>query len=286
MQFGGMLDRTLTLTQHADPRHGPPSLGKHDVDNGFYQMQLEPKACLALAILPPRYADKLELIAIPMSTTMGWVQSPATFCTMSETVCDLANSRFQAKLPAPDHRLETLCYAQDDLSPSWLPCDREEEDHTANLALAAVPGVIDWDPQTSTQTNRRHCPTAPTKAHSVTPTSLWTISSRSGKEEPSACAHSATTCWQPLTMSWPSPSWATTGTKPCPSRNFSKAMAAGPLVRSYWVGSSTRSDKLSSSRPTASSNWPRSSQTWPTPAESPTRSSNESLKNSGLSQPP
>ena len=112
MKFGGTLDRTLTLTRHADPRYGPPFLDKHDVDNGFYRMQLEPEACLALAILPPHCADEPELIAIPMSIAMGWVQSPATFCTMSETVCNLANGRFKAKLPAPDHWLETLCSTQ------------------------------------------------------------------------------------------------------------------------------------------------------------------------------
>ena len=113
---------------------------KQDVDNGFYRMQLKPQACLPLAILPPVYDDEGPLVAIPMSTTMGWVQSPATFCTMSETVCDLANGRFKAKPPAPSHRLETLCSAQDDLSPSWEPRAWDEEDHMANLALAAVPG--------------------------------------------------------------------------------------------------------------------------------------------------
>ena len=109
-------------------------------------MQLEPQACQSLAILPPLYEDEEPLVAIPMSTTMGWVQSPATFCTMSETVCDLTNARFRAKLPTPDHRLEALCSAQDDLSPSWEPRARDEEDHMANLALAAVPGVVNWDP--------------------------------------------------------------------------------------------------------------------------------------------
>ena len=136
----------MTLVRHADPRYGPPKENKGDVKDGFYRMQLEPQACPSLAILPPLYEDEEPLVAIPMSTTMGWVQSPATFCTMSETVCDLTNARFKAKLPTPNHRLESLCSAQDDLSPSWEPRARDEEDHTANLALAAVPGVINWDP--------------------------------------------------------------------------------------------------------------------------------------------
>ena len=110
-------------------------------------MQLEPTACLALALLIPECVDEPELTAIPMGTAMGWVQSPTTFCTMSEMVCDLANGWFKVKPPAPDHRLEPLCSAQDDLSPSPQPRGREAEDHTVNLALAAVPGVSNWDPQ-------------------------------------------------------------------------------------------------------------------------------------------
>jgi hypothetical protein len=86
-----------------DPRLGLAWMGKQDVDNSFYQMQLAVEVCLALALLLPQCADEPQLVGTPMGTTMGWVQSPPTFCTMSETVCDLANDSFKAKLPAPDH---------------------------------------------------------------------------------------------------------------------------------------------------------------------------------------
>jgi hypothetical protein len=120
---------------------------KHDAKDSIHRMQLEPTSCLALALLVPQHTDEPQLIAIPMGTTMGWVQSPATYCTMSEMVWDLANGRFKAKPPAPNHWLELLSSTQDNLSPSQQPLDREAADHTANLAWAAVPGVSIWDPQ-------------------------------------------------------------------------------------------------------------------------------------------
>jgi hypothetical protein len=122
-------------------------MNKQDIKDSLCRMQLGMTACLMLVLLLPKCTNEPQLTAIPTATTMGWVRSPATFCTMSETVCDLANGRFKAKPPAPNHQLELLSSAQDDLFPSPLPHDREPADHTANLALAAVPGACNWDPQ-------------------------------------------------------------------------------------------------------------------------------------------
>ena len=94
MQFGGALPRILYDVRHANPRFGPPRLAKYDLENGFYKLFLRARDCLRLALLLPPYEDEEPLVAIPMSCTMGWVQSPPTFCTMSETACDAANRRF------------------------------------------------------------------------------------------------------------------------------------------------------------------------------------------------
>jgi hypothetical protein len=59
-------------------------------------------------------------VAIPLSLTMGWVNSLPTFCSLTETVCDLANSRMYRKY-APAHRQERLAACmdgEDDLTPS------------------------------------------------------------------------------------------------------------------------------------------------------------------------
>jgi len=44
---------------------------------------------------------------------MGWVNSPPLFCSLTETICDLANSRMYRR-HAPPHRQESLA-ARDDV---------------------------------------------------------------------------------------------------------------------------------------------------------------------------
>jgi hypothetical protein len=69
-------------------------LSKYDIKDGYYHMFLHADDCPWLASIMPRYEGEEQLIAIPMvACTMGWVQSPTTFCAMSETIADLANQR-------------------------------------------------------------------------------------------------------------------------------------------------------------------------------------------------
>ena len=122
MQFGGALLRVLYLIRHADPKFGPTKASKHDVTDGFYCMFLRAQDLLRLAIVLPRYEGEPQLIGIPMSTTMGWTQSPPTFSTMSETACDLANRLIREhRLRVEPHRLEELAAPMDDTSPDPAP---------------------------------------------------------------------------------------------------------------------------------------------------------------------
>ena len=123
MQFGGTLSRILFLIRHANPRYGPPRLAKFDLKDGFYRLFLRALDCLGLAVLLPRYAGEEQLVAIPMACTMGWQESPPSFCVMSETVCDTANSRISSagSTEPPAHRLEPAASAQDDLAPELTP---------------------------------------------------------------------------------------------------------------------------------------------------------------------
>jgi hypothetical protein len=67
---------------------------------------------------------------------MGWVQSPPTFCTMSKTVCDLANHAIRSNKPADiEHRLEVQAGVNNNLSYSWEPRDKEPEQASADKAL-------------------------------------------------------------------------------------------------------------------------------------------------------
>ena len=142
MQFGGALPRVLRHVRHANPKFGPVRAAKHDLKDGFYHLFLRALDCLRLCVLLPRYGDEPQLIGIPMACTMGWVQSPPTFCTMSETVCDLANQSFaDSPRHVEPHRLEPQAAEQDDLSPSMEPRPKEPEAQRADDLLAVVAGA-------------------------------------------------------------------------------------------------------------------------------------------------
>ena len=122
-----------TPTYDTDPHGWPNRTSK--VKDGFYRLYLQALACLRLAIVLPKYEDEPQLLAIPMA----WVQSPPTFCTMSETICDLANQAI-ARLgnSAPPHRLEEPASTRDDLSPSMEPRPIDDEEVEANQHLALL----------------------------------------------------------------------------------------------------------------------------------------------------
>ena len=100
--------------RHANSKYGPARARKHDVKDGFYRLFLALRDCLRLALLLPRYENEPQLIGIPMACTMGWVQSPPTFCTMSETICDRANQITQEQGSSSEHhRLDTRVTGDD-----------------------------------------------------------------------------------------------------------------------------------------------------------------------------
>ena len=140
MQFGDTFRRLLYAIRHANPRYGPVRSSKSDVKDGFYRLFLRALDCLRLAVVLPKYEGEPQLVGIPMACTMGWVQSPPTFCTMSETVCDEANRLFQqSPSHAPPHRLEAAAAVGDDLSRDMSPRPIEQSSTNEDLALAGIP---------------------------------------------------------------------------------------------------------------------------------------------------
>ena len=142
MQFGRALPRILRHTRHANPKFGPPKACKYDIKDGFYKLLLKARDCLRLALVFPKFEGEDQLVAIPLACTMGWVQSPPTFCTMSETICDLANKSIRERAPRKGtHRLEEAASCQDDLDLSMEPRPKDPEDRQADEILQALPGV-------------------------------------------------------------------------------------------------------------------------------------------------
>jgi hypothetical protein len=97
-------------------------LSKYDIKDGYYRLSLNAQDCPRLGLILPRYAGEEQLIAIPLACTMGWEQSPPTFCSMSETIADLTNARTKDHPRTADsHRLEARAAVQDRIQSEFIP---------------------------------------------------------------------------------------------------------------------------------------------------------------------
>ena len=106
MQFGRALERILYMIRHSNPKFGHVHLGKADLSDGFYRLQVADTGILKLAVAFPKYPNEEQLVALPLSLPMGWVDSPPAFCAVTETVADLANHHPHQDWP--EHPLEQL----------------------------------------------------------------------------------------------------------------------------------------------------------------------------------
>ena len=104
MQFGRTLARVLERLAMANPRFGPVHMGKYDMSDGFYRLQLALNSVLPLAVMLPRMEDEDPLVALPLVVTMGWTEAPPSFSSTTETATDLANWDLERKVYLPPHR--------------------------------------------------------------------------------------------------------------------------------------------------------------------------------------
>ena len=113
MQFGRALHRVLRQVVEADPRYGPVFLSKIDIADCFYRVWLRLADIPQLGVVLPTSPGQPPLIAFSLALPMGWVESPPYFTVLTETACDLANTRLRARgtTPRPHstvHRLEAV----------------------------------------------------------------------------------------------------------------------------------------------------------------------------------
>ena len=79
--------------------------------------------------VPITLLDKVPFIAVPMVLPMGWMESPSTFCTATETIADLANAKIaQGYIPAPYHRHEAAANTMPE-TPTLTECLQDSPDH-------------------------------------------------------------------------------------------------------------------------------------------------------------
>ena len=111
MQYGRCLDCLLREIVYADPKLGLVHMIKADVSDGFYSIGLRPSDAAKLGLVFTSETGKEDLVAIPLTLPMGWKNSPPIFCTVTETVADLANEALRAHAPTMPHTLDNRAEA-------------------------------------------------------------------------------------------------------------------------------------------------------------------------------
>lgn len=108
MQFGRAFDRVLHAIHTAPPRHGPVYLSKIDLSDGFYRVGLRARDVPKMAVAFPTLPHEPRLVAFPLVLLMGWTESPPHFCSVTETIVDLANDYAFSDWDPPPHPMEIL----------------------------------------------------------------------------------------------------------------------------------------------------------------------------------
>ena len=118
MQYGRAIDRLICDIVYADPVLGYIYLLKADVSDGFYRIGIRPTDAPKLGLIFPSCKGEEQMVAIPLTLSMGWKNSPPLFCTATETVSDLANEALRNHQPSKQHLLEIRAEA---VEPSPAP---------------------------------------------------------------------------------------------------------------------------------------------------------------------
>ena len=63
----------------ANPTHSSVILNKTDLSDGFYRINLRPGDAPKLGVVFPTKAGGEPMVAVPLVTPMGWVNSPLEF---------------------------------------------------------------------------------------------------------------------------------------------------------------------------------------------------------------
>jgi hypothetical protein len=137
------------MIHHANPKYGPVYMGKYDLSDGLYRAKLLPRAALKLAAILPRYPGEVQLVALPLTLPMGWINSIPYFCALTKTVADLAaNTPTNRYLPhhpmedatntppPPDSMFHHSLLTNDLHQPKSNPLHSSEPTHETMLAAA------------------------------------------------------------------------------------------------------------------------------------------------------
>ena len=125
-QLGHALSRMIHAFAEATP-DDKIFMAKWDVKDGFWRLECQEGEEYNFAyVLPQRDGEPVKLV-VPTSLQMGWIESPAYFCTASETSRDIAHSYCQAALSSiPPHKFKHYMQGSDEFNA--LPISTPDDD--------------------------------------------------------------------------------------------------------------------------------------------------------------
>jgi hypothetical protein len=104
-EIGNVLRRVLTLLDSADMDE-VVMLAKIDLSDGFWRMLVEEDQQYNFAYVMPDPEGSPVRVVVPAALQMGWAESPAYFCTATETARDVIQGLVEAKIELTPHVLE------------------------------------------------------------------------------------------------------------------------------------------------------------------------------------
>jgi hypothetical protein len=106
-EIGKVLPRLLTYMR------GTPAglhilMSKLDISDGFWRLIVRGTDCYNFAYVLPQREGELCQIVVPSAVQMGWVESPALFCAVTESARDLAQRFVDTDTQLPPHEIMDL----------------------------------------------------------------------------------------------------------------------------------------------------------------------------------
>ena len=148
-QLGHSLQRII----HAFAEAGEDEvvfMAKYDIKDGFWRMQCQEGEEWNFAYVLPQHEGEPVRLVVPASLQMGWVESPAFFCTGSETARDVAVDYVETAVGSlPDHKFQEYAMAGEEAQK--LPASIDNESGFKYLVEVYVDDFISLAIPTSQQ---------------------------------------------------------------------------------------------------------------------------------------
>jgi hypothetical protein len=133
-EIGNVFRRVLCLLDDAEADE-IVMLSKIDLSDGFWRMIVKEEEVWSFCyVMPDPPGDPIRIV-VPSALQMGWTESPAYFCTATETARDVIQGLVADKVQLPPHCFEHYMHPD-------KPAKRSKKDDPANGAYVYLDDFI------------------------------------------------------------------------------------------------------------------------------------------------